>query len=153
MLAVKESLKSTATFENAMKYLMIYGTTNHSMQILSFLFIASEAPGGELMVFTAIPLLSLIGDIAVIILEVMQIEFLIENPWIHKILMMVIFFTQMLLDALVTAIFFFVFLYWDYFRSPLSITFADRSQIILKNPSLLLISSYMKREVRTFQKE
>ena len=108
MLAVKESLKSTATFENAMKYLMIYGTTNHSMQILSFLFIASEAPGGELMVFTAIPLLSLIGDIAVIILEVMQIEFLIENPWIHKILMMVIFFTQMLLDALVIAIFFFL---------------------------------------------
>ena len=108
MLAVKESLKSTATFENAMKYLMIYGTTNHSMQILSFLFIAFEAPGGELMVFTAIPLLSLIGDIAVIILEVMQIEFLIENPWIHKILMMVIFFTQMLLDALVIAIFFFL---------------------------------------------
>ena len=108
MLAVKESLKSTVTFENAMKYLMIYGTTNHSMQILSFLFIAFEAQGGELLVFTAVPLLSLIGDIAVIILEVMQIEFLIENPWIHKILMMVIFFTQMLLDALVTAIFFFV---------------------------------------------
>ena len=101
---------STTNDQEGLKFLIYYGIINNIVQVfvLFWLSLQDSDGGAGWFILTLFTLFALIGDLAVIALDVMQIEFLVETPWVHRYIMMGIFIAQTLVDAFASILLFWI---------------------------------------------